>query len=82
MATAAQSQRAFEPGRWPIREALAQNLREAPRVATTARHKAEGAVAEVSLNVRRHPLRAVTGAAVLAGAVIGFAAGWFAGTRR
>jgi hypothetical protein len=53
-------------------------------VATTARHAAEDAVAEAALNIRRHPLRTVAGAAIVAGVaglLVGFGAGWFARTR-
>ena len=81
MATATQA----EPCRWPTREAVEENLREVRRVATTARHVAEDTVAEAALNIRRHPLGAVAGAAVLAGVggmLLGFGAGWFARTRR
>ena len=85
MTIATQTERITEPGRWPTREALEENLREVRRVATTARHAAEDAVAEAALNIRRHPLRAVAGAAVaagVAGVLVGFGAGWFARTRR
>ena len=85
MATATQTAHATEPCRWPTREALEENLREVRRVATTARHAAEDTVAEAALNVRRHPLRAVAGAVLvagIAGTLIGFGAGWFARTRR
>lgn len=85
MATAAQTERVIEPGRWPTREALEENLREVRRVATTARHAAEDAVAEAALHIRQHPFRAVAGIAVvagMAGMVVGFGAGWFVRTRR
>jgi ElaB/YqjD/DUF883 family membrane-anchored ribosome-binding protein len=85
MATATQTERVTEPCCWPTREALEQNLREVRRVATTTRHAAEDSVAEAALNIRRHPLRAVGGAAVvagMAGVLIGFGAGWFARARR
>ena len=85
MATATQTAHATEPCRWPTREALEENLREVRRVATTARQAAEDTVAEAALNIRRHPLRAIAGAAVaagIAGIVLGFGAGWFARTRR
>ena len=85
MATATQTERVTEPGRWPTREALEENLREVRRVATTARHAAEDAVAETALNIRRHPLRAVAGAALaagIAGMLVGFGAGWCARTRK
>ena len=85
MATATQTERMIEPGRWPTREALEENLREVRRVATTAHHAVEDAVAEAALNIRRHPLRAVAGTAVVAGVaglLVGFGAGWFARMRR
>jgi ElaB/YqjD/DUF883 family membrane-anchored ribosome-binding protein len=69
-----------EPPRWPTREALEENFREVRRAATTARHAAEDAAAEAALTIRRHPLRAVGGAAVVAGVagvLVGFGAGWF-----
>ena len=72
-------------GRWPAREALEENLREVRRAASTARHAAEDAVAQTALNIRRHPLRSVAGAAAVAGAagmLLGFGVGWFARTRR
>lgn len=84
MATATQTARVTEPGCWPAREALEENLREVRRVATTARHAAEDAVAEAALNIRRHPLRAVGGAAVvagIAGMLVGFGAGWYTRAR-
>jgi hypothetical protein len=79
MATATQTERVTDPGCWPAREALEENLREVRHVATTARHAAEDAVAEAALNIRRHPLRAVAGAAVIAGIsgmLVGFGASW------
>ena len=85
MAIATHSERVNEPGRWPTREALEENLREVRRVATSARHAAEDAVAEAALNIRRNPLRAVAGAAVvagIAGMLVGFGAGLFARNRR
>jgi hypothetical protein len=85
MATATQTARVTEPCRWPTRDQLEENLREARRVATRARHVAEDTVAEAALNIRRHPLGAAAGAALVAGAagmLLGFGAGWFARTRR
>ena len=84
MATAIQTERASESGRWPTGESLEEGLRAVRHAATTARYAAEDAVGEAALNIRRHPLRAVAGAAVLAGlagVVIGFGAGWFARKR-
>ena len=85
MSTATQTAHVTEPCRWPTREAFEENLREVRRVATTARHAAEDTVAEAALNIRRHPLRAVGGAALvagIAGVLAGFGAGWFARARR
>jgi ElaB/YqjD/DUF883 family membrane-anchored ribosome-binding protein len=79
MATATRTERTVEPCGWPTREAIDENLREVRRAVTTARHAAEDAVAETALKVRRHPLRAVAGAVAVgtvAGALIGFGAGW------
>ena len=84
MPTANHAERVTEPCRWPTMDAVEENLRQARRVVTTARHAAEDAVTEAALNIRRHPLQAV-GAAVVAGAVAGalagFSAGWFARRR-
>ena len=80
MATATQTERVSEPLRWPTREALEKNLRDVRRVAATTRYAAEDAVAGAALNIRRQPLRAVAGAAVvagIAGLLVGFGAGWF-----
>ena len=66
--------------RWPTREAVEENLRQARRAVTNARHTAENAVDQTTLNIRRHPLEAVGAAAVVgaaAGAVIGFGVGWW-----
>jgi hypothetical protein len=85
MATATQAGRVTEPGCWPTGEALEENLREVRRMATTARHAAEDAVAEAALSIRRHPLRALAGAAVvagIAGMLVGFGAGWLARSNR
>lgn len=85
MATATQTAHATQPCHWPTREAIEQNLREVRRVATAARHEAEDTVAEAALNIRRHPLRAVAGAAIVAGAagiVFGFGIARFARTGR
>jgi ElaB/YqjD/DUF883 family membrane-anchored ribosome-binding protein len=74
-----------EPCAWPTREAFEETVREARRVATTARRAAEDAVAQAELTIRRHPLRAVSGAAgvaALAGALAGFGAGWLSRARR
>ena len=85
MATATQTAEVTEPCRWPAREALEENLREVRRVATTARHAAEDTVAQAALNIRRRPLRAVAGAAFVAGVagvLVGFGVGWGVRARR
>jgi ElaB/YqjD/DUF883 family membrane-anchored ribosome-binding protein len=66
--------------RWPTREAVEENLRQARRAVTAARHTGEDAIEQTALNIRRHPLQAVGAAAVVgavAGAVIGFSVGWW-----
>ena len=78
MATAFQAEHATEPCRWPTREELTEKLHAARRAAATARDTAEGVTADAVAKVRRHPLRAL-GAAMIGGAVIGSAAGLFAG---
>lgn len=85
MATALHTEWITGLGRWPTRAALEANLREARRVATTARNAAEDAAADAALAIRRHPLRVVAGAAAvtgIAGVLVGFGAGWCARTRR
>lgn len=73
-----QPERAIEPCGWPTREEVAEKLRAARRVVTTARHSAEDLTADTVSTVRRHPLRSM-GAAVMTGAVFGSAFGFFAG---
>ena len=74
-----------EPCGWPTREVLEETVREARRVATTARRAAEDAAGQAALTIRRHPFRAVSGAAgvaAVAGVLVGFGAGWLAHARR
>ena len=66
--------------RWPTREAVEENVRQARRAVNTARHAAEDAVEQTALTIRRHPLQAVGAAAAagaVAGAVIGVGVGWW-----
>ena len=69
-----------EPWASPTFESMRENLRDARRKVTAARYAAEDFAADAALNVRRHPLRAVsvamfTGAVV--GSLVGFGTGWF-----
>jgi hypothetical protein len=80
MATAVQPEHANEPRRWPAHEELEEQLRDARRAVTNARHSAEDLAVDAASTVRRHPLRSV-GAAMFAGAVAGFAVGFCAGFR-
>jgi len=85
MATTTHAQRATEACRWPTMESVEENLRQARRVVDTARHAAEQAVTDTELNIRRFPLQAVgaaTVAGMIAGVLVGFGAGWLAGSRR
>lgn len=85
MATAARAERTTEPCRWPTVESVDESLRQARRAVTTARHAAEDALGEATLNIRRHPLPAVGAAfasGVVVGVTVGFAAGWFTRVRR
>jgi ElaB/YqjD/DUF883 family membrane-anchored ribosome-binding protein len=69
-----------EPCALPTFESVKEAVRTARRTATEARIKAEDFAAGASLEVRRHPFAAVGLAAasgILAGCVVGFAAGWF-----
>jgi ElaB/YqjD/DUF883 family membrane-anchored ribosome-binding protein len=84
MATVNEAFAATEPCRWPAFETFEEKLRDAQQRVRMARHGAEDAVAEAVLTIRRHPLRAVGAGAVIGagvGALVGFAAGWFARTR-
>lgn len=84
MPTVAEAARTAEPCRWPTIESVEKNVRQAREAVNTARHAAEDAMGEAAQRVRRHPLRAVGGAAVVgvfAGALVGFGAGWFARKR-
>lgn len=65
---------------WPSAEAMEDILRKTRRSMSEARHAAEDFAAEAGLEVRRHPLAAVglaTGAGIVAGVVVGFAAAWY-----
>lgn len=85
MATAAQLERTTEPCGSPTLESVEDNVREARRVVSMARHAAEDAASEAASNIRRHPLRAV-GTAVAVGALVGglfaFSVVWCARSRR
>ena len=84
MPTVAEAARTAEPCRWPTIESVEENLRQARQAVHTARHAAEDAMGEAAQRITHHPLRAVGGAAmagVLAGALVGFGAGWFARKR-
>ena len=66
--------------RWPTREAVEENVRQARRAVNTARGAAEDAVDQAAVTIRRHPLPAVGAAAAVgavAGAAIGFGVGWW-----
>jgi ElaB/YqjD/DUF883 family membrane-anchored ribosome-binding protein len=69
-----------EPCAWPALESFEDTMRKGRRAVVKARAAAEDVVAGASLEVRRHPLRAV-GVAASAGLVTGwfagFAAAWF-----
>ena len=59
-------------------EAIEMNARKARRAAVRGRNAAQDAVADATLNVRRHPIGAVAlaaGAGALAGCVMGFVLG-------
>jgi ElaB/YqjD/DUF883 family membrane-anchored ribosome-binding protein len=58
-----------------------ENLREARRKVTAARHAAEDFAADAALKVRRHPLRAVS-VAMVTGAVVGSLVGFGTGRAR
>jgi ElaB/YqjD/DUF883 family membrane-anchored ribosome-binding protein len=80
MATVNFAEEGTDACRWPTREAVDENLRQARRAVNTARYAAEDAVAQTLLNIRRQPLQAVGAAAAagaVAGAMIGFGVGWW-----
>ena len=84
MAPVSHPERKAEPCAWPAAEVFEENLREARRAVTSARHAAEDAVAEAALTIRRNPWRAVGAAVVIGaagGAVAGFGAARLARTR-
>jgi ElaB/YqjD/DUF883 family membrane-anchored ribosome-binding protein len=63
------------------REDVQEHLRQARRAVTDARHASEDAVGGVALQIRRHPLTAVSaaaGAGIVVGGVLGLALGRFA----
>jgi hypothetical protein len=65
---------------WPAGESFEDTMRKGRRAVAKARAAAEDVVAGASLQVRRHPLRAVGVAAVAGlatGLFVGFAAAWF-----
>ena len=73
-------------GPWASRtlESMTDNLRDARRKITAARHAGEDFTADAALRVRRHPIRAVsvamaTGAVV--GSLVGFGTGWYGRNR-
>lgn len=85
MATMTETSRASaEAWARPALDAIEEGARHAERQWTHARHRAEDAVTQARLVVRRHPLSAVSVGAV-AGAVFGAACGlaiaWFARAR-
>lgn len=69
-----------EPCAWPALESFEDTMRKGRRTVAKARAAAEDAVAGASLEVRRHPLRAVgvaASAGLVTGCFIGFVAAWF-----
>jgi hypothetical protein len=74
------SERLSAPWAWPTLESMRENLRDARRKATAARHATEDFADDAALKVRRHPLRAM-GVAMVTGAVVGSLVGpciaWF-----
>jgi hypothetical protein len=66
---------------WQSVESTRENLRDARRKLTAARHATEDFAADAALKVRRNPLRAV-GCAMITGAVVGSLAGFGIGRRR
>jgi ElaB/YqjD/DUF883 family membrane-anchored ribosome-binding protein len=73
-----------QPCAWPALESFEDTFRTGRHVVARARAATEDVVAGASLQIRRHPLKAV-GAGVSAGlaigCVIGFAAAWLIRTR-
>lgn len=78
MATALHAEQPCASHKWPTREEIEESVRAARRAMTSARNTAEDVASDAVAKVRRHPLRAL-GAAMIGGAVIGSAAGLFAG---
>jgi ElaB/YqjD/DUF883 family membrane-anchored ribosome-binding protein len=63
----------------PAIAAIEENVRQARLAIRHARHAAEDTVGEAQLEVRRHPLAAVTvaaGVGVFVGCLVGVALGW------
>jgi hypothetical protein len=78
MATAVHAEQPCASYKWPTREEIEESVRAARRAMTSARNTAETLATDAVAEVRRHPLRAI-GAAMIGGAVVGSAAGFFAG---
>jgi len=63
----------------PVLETVEEKARRARRAIVKGRHTAEDLVADTSLRVRRHPLRAVAAATcvgAVAGGLFGLTVGW------
>jgi hypothetical protein len=73
-------ERLSEPWAWPPFESTRENLRDARRKFTAARHATEDFATDTALKIRRRPLSAV-GVAMVTGAVVGSLVGpcigWF-----
>ena len=78
MATAVQAEHTCASYKWPTHEEIEERVRAARRAMTSARNTAEDLTADAVAKVRRYPLRSL-GAAMIGGAVVGSAAGFFAG---
>lgn len=73
-----------QPVAWPTIEGFEDTVKRARRAVAGARAASEDFVAGASLEVRRHPLTAVGFAAsggLLAGCIVGAAAGWLLARR-
>ena len=84
MATAVREESEGRCRTGPALEDVQERLRVARRAIVDARHKSEDALADATLRIRRHPLSAVGGAAVVGltvGSIGGFVIGYFV-TRR
>lgn len=63
----------------PVLETVEERARRARRAIVKGRHTAEDLVADTTLRVRRHPLRALAAATcigAMAGGLFGLAVGW------